>query len=239
MYTKEWGGYIDNRSIINKVYEIIDACINLDMYVIVDWHILSDGNPTIHEKEAKEFFDIVSKKYKGVPNVIYEICNEPNGYVNWRNSIKGYAERVIPVIRANSPKSLVIVGTGTWSQDIHEPADDPLKFENIAYALHFYAGTHGGWLRDRTNYALSKGLTIFVTEWGTTQASGSGGTFEQSTKEWLDYLNSKNISYVNWSLTPKNESSAILKTWSNSNGIWNDENLTASGMMVKKFYIRD
>lgn len=33
------------------------------MYVIVDWHILSDSDPNNHIDDAKEFFDKVSKKY--------------------------------------------------------------------------------------------------------------------------------------------------------------------------------
>jgi endoglucanase len=238
MYTEEWGGYIGNRSIVKKVDEIVEAAIELGIYVIIDWHILRDGNPTTHEKEAKEFFDIMSKKYANVPNVIYEICNEPNGYVNWRNSIKGYAERVIPVIKVNSPKALIIVGTATWSQSIEEPADDPLKFDNLAYALHFYSGSHGAWLRERISYALSKGLTIFVSEWGVSQANGSGGTYPESTRDWLSFLDSKKISYVNWSLAPKAETSAILKTSARPDGNWKDEDLSSAGLMVKGFYVK-
>ena len=45
--------------------------------------------------------------------MIYEIANEPNG-VSW-STIKSYAEQVIPVIRANDPDAVVIVGTRGWS----------------------------------------------------------------------------------------------------------------------------
>lgn len=27
------------------------------MYCIIDWHILSDGNPLIHKEQAKVFFE--------------------------------------------------------------------------------------------------------------------------------------------------------------------------------------
>jgi endoglucanase len=56
------------------------------MYVIVDWHILSDGNPLANEDAAKAFFAEVSERYKGSPNVIYEICNEPNGGARGRDT---------------------------------------------------------------------------------------------------------------------------------------------------------
>ncbi len=32
------------------------------------------------------------------------------------------------------------------------------------YTLHFYAATHKAWLRERADYALKKGLPIFVSE---------------------------------------------------------------------------
>lgn len=68
------------------------------MYVIVDWHILSDGNPNSHKKEAKAFFKEMSKELKGYNNVIYEICNEPNNGTSWKE-IKSYAKSVISTIR--------------------------------------------------------------------------------------------------------------------------------------------
>ena len=34
------------------------------MYVIIDWHILSDNNPQTYKKESIEFFNEISKKYK-------------------------------------------------------------------------------------------------------------------------------------------------------------------------------
>ncbi len=34
----------------------VELAKNEDMYVIIDWHILSDGDPNIYKEEAKEFF---------------------------------------------------------------------------------------------------------------------------------------------------------------------------------------
>ncbi|MCE9688570.1 glycoside hydrolase family 5 protein, partial [Shewanella sp. AS16] len=95
------------------------------------------------------------------------------------------AEDILSVIRKNSPKNIVIVGTGTWSQDVNDAADNQLKDGNVMYALHFYAGTHGQSLRDKADYALSKGAPIFVTEWGTSDASGNGGVYLDQSREWL------------------------------------------------------
>ena len=233
MYTNE-GGYISDRSIKNKVIEIVNDAIELDMYVIIDWHILSDNNPNQYLEEAKEFFIEMSTLYKNVPNVIYEICNEPNGNVTWDNDIKPYAENIIGEIRKNSDKSIIIVGTPNYSQDVDIVSKNPIDEDNIMYALHFYAGTHQEWLRDKMNIALSNNLPIFVSEWGTSDASGNGGFFEESSREWLYFLDKNNISWVNWSLCDKNESSALLKTDTNIQGIFDDNYLSESGKFIKQ-----
>ena len=232
MYTDE-GGYISDKSIKNKVEELIEYCKELDLYVIIDWHILHDNNPNTNKEEAKAFFKEISNKYKDYNNVIFEICNEPNGSTTW-DEVKSYAEEVIPIIRENT-NSIIIVGTPTWSQDVDKAADNPLKFDNITYALHFYSGTHKEELRNKIDYARDKGISIFVSEFGVSDASGNGGVFLDEGKTWLNYLRSKNISYVNWSFANKDESSALLLP--NTNAI-DDNNLSASGKFIKDMYIR-
>ncbi len=233
LYTEE-NGYIANPSLKNKVKEAIEAAQKLGLYVIIDWHILSDGDPNIHKNEAKAFFNEFSTKYGHLPNVIYELANEPNGNVNWNNQIRPYASEVSQVIRAKDPDNIIIVGTGTWSQDVHDAADHPLPDKNIMYTVHFYAGTHGQYLRDRVDYALNKGVGIFATEWGTSDASGNGGPFLNESKVWTDFLASRKISWANWSLADKNETSAALLPGADRKGGWPDSQLTASGKFVKQ-----
>ena len=229
MYTKE-GGYIDDSSIKEKVMKIIDNCIDLDMYVIVDWHILSDNNPITYTKESKEFFSEISKKYKNKPNVIYEICNEPNGSTSF-DDINKYANEVVPIIRNNSPKSLIIVGTTTWSQDVDRVIK--LKYENIMYSLHFYSGTHQEDVRNKARSALSNNTPIFVSEFGVSDASGNGGIYFDETDKWIKFLKENKISIVSWSLSNKNETSAILKENTN---ILKDDNLTSTGKYLKDLF---
>ena len=200
MYSFEGNdSYVNNPSWNkSKVCELIDAAIELDMYVIVDWHILADSNPQTYQKQAAEFFTYIASAYQKVPNILYEICNEPNGGTSWSGNIKPYANTIIPIIREYSPEAVIIVGTPTWSQDVDAAAADPLSFDNVMYSLHFYAGTHKSWLRDKAYIALSKGLALFATEWGTTDASGNGAVDKTSTDEWLTYLEKNGISWCNW-----------------------------------------
>lgn len=231
MYTNE-NGYIQNRSLENEIIKIVDIAIKLDMYVIIDWHILSDNDPLIYKNESKDFFSKMSKKYKDYPNVIYEICNEPNGNVTWNENVKPYAEEVISVIRENSKNSIIIVGTPTWSQDVDKAAQNPINDKNVMYALHFYSGTHTDYLRQRAKSVLNK-IPIFVSEWGVSDASGNGGVYLEEAKKWTDFMKENNISWANWSLSDKNESSALLVNGSPINSL-DDNNLSESGKFIKK-----
>ncbi len=232
MYTSE-NGYLSNPSQIKtQVFAAADAAVKNDMYVIIDWHILSDGNPMTHLNEAKTFFDEASLRYRDSPAVLYEICNEPNGNVTWQNDIKPYAEQLVATIRKNDPNGVILIGSGQWCQNILDPANDPVSGQNLMYTCHFYAGTHGSWLRDRITEAMNKGIPIFISEFGTSAADGNGGVFLNEAKIWLDFLDSKNISWANWSLCDKNESSAALKPGASPNGGWPQDMLTDSGKFV-------
>jgi endoglucanase len=233
MYTKE-GGYIDNPSVKKKVKTLVDEAIRQGIYVIIDWHILSDGDPNQYRNQAKAFFIEMATTYGSKPNVIYEICNEPNGNnVTWDGQIKPYAEYIIPAIRAIDPDNIIVVGTDTWSRGVKAAADNPLKYSNIMYTLHFYAGSHGQQMRDNANYALSKKVAIFVTEWGTSKDSGDGGVFFDAAQRWLDWMTDNKISWANWSLCDKYESSAALKPGEGVAGPWRDKQLSQSGSWVK------
>lgn len=238
MYTAE-NGYINNKETIKqKAIEITDMAISLDLYVIIDWHILSDGNPNMYKDEAKEFFDEFSNKYKNVPNVIYEICNEPNGQnVTWDNDVKPYAEEIIPVIRNNSPKSLVIVGTPNWCRDLDKVINNTLDFDNVLYSCHFYAGSHLKEIKEKLQIAFDNKLPVFVSEWGTTNYTGDGNPYENESTELINILNENNISWVNWSFCNKNEGSAILMPSYNLNSNI-DEYLSESGKIVKSLLLQ-
>ena len=140
MYTEEYNGYCSggNQAELRKLINNgVKYATELGMYVIIDWHILSDGNPAKNKKQAISFFKYMAKKYKNQNNIFYEICNEPNGGTSW-NRIKGYASSVIKIIRKYDKKNIILVGTPTWSQDVDVAADSPIKgYSNIMYTFHF------------------------------------------------------------------------------------------------------
>lgn len=213
MYTDENGGYCaggDQDELKKLVKNGVRYATDNDMYVIIDWHVLNDRDPNVHIDDAKAFFKEMSKEYAGADNVLYEICNEPNGQTSW-NDIKLYADEIIPIIRKNDSDAIIIVGTPNWSQYVDQAADDPISgYDNIMYALHFYAATHKEWLRDTMTKAIDQGLPVFVTEYGICDASGNGSIDEAEANRWVETMDDYGVSYVAWNLSNKNETSSII-----------------------------
>lgn len=238
MYTAEYGGYCaggDKEQLKQLVRDGVSYATELGMYVIVDWHILSDCDPNQNKDEAIAFFREMVEAFADNDNVLYEICNEPNGGTSW-DSIKSYAEEVIPVIRAQKPDAVILVGTPTWSQEIDKAAASPLDDSNVMYTLHFYAGTHKDDLQNRLETCVQNGLPVFVSEFGMCDASGNGANDFVSTTKWLDLLNKYQISFCCWNLANKDESSSVFKASSTALSDWTDDDFNESGRWIRDYF---
>ena len=232
MYTEEYNGYCSggSQSELKKLINNgVKYATELVMYVIIDWHILSDGNPKQNQKQAVAFFKEMAKKYKNQKNIFYEICNEPNGNVSWK-TIKSYATTVIKTIRTYDKKNIILVGTPVWSQDVDVAADSPIKgYSNLMYTFHFYAATHKEMYREKVKAAVKKGLPVFVSEFGISESSGNGSIDKKEANTWIQFLKKNKISYVCWSLSNKDESCSLLKSSSTRTGNFRKTDLSAAG----------
>jgi len=227
-----------------KAKDMIKWADDAGIYVIIDNHSHIAHRPA-HSTAAQNFFRDVSAyvKQNNYTHVLYEIYNEPvcdwdqannndcasNQKTTWAQ-IKSYAQTVINVIRANDADGLIIVGTPGFSSNITAARNDPISGKNILYALHFYAGESGhSNYRPALKVAYCKNFPVFVSEWGTSPASGSGTINTSNSNTWISLLEAAKISYANWSLSTAGSSGALTSTSVNGS-------LTASGTYVKNLF---
>ena len=248
----DWGGNVVRTPIHDlnesRAKAMIDYAFNAGIYIIVDYH-----SHCAHKNasSAQSFFGNIASyvKQKGYVHVLYELYNEPlyencNGEANdtqsggshtsW-NTIKQYAESVIPKIRANDPNGIIIVGTPNYSKGTEAARANPITGQkNIAYTLHFYASTSGhGSLRWNVLRAKCNDFPVIITEWGVSESSGDGNFTKSMNDTWISWIETIGVSWANWSISDKGETSAALTGGASSNGGWSDGNLTASGKYVK------
>lgn len=243
--------YVDDQDWNKQTYHknpafsksLVDSIVlwseKLGMYCIIDWHILTKGNPNDRAHiGVEDFFKEMSSKYAKKNHVLYEICNEPNGEdVTW-DVIAEYANRILPIIRNNSPSSIIIVGTPQWCQSLEKV--DPSKIyntTNIMYAFHFYAASHLGLLS-----VLEKEMhriPLFVSEWGVTEYTGNGNVNFENSEKFLKTMKnhvkqdeSISLSWCFFSYADIKEAASVLKPGSCKLNLWN--NMTPTG-----FFIRD
>ena len=220
---------------MNYLYASIENALSMNMYVIVDWHVLRDEDPNVLKENAKEFFAEVTKHYGNHEGIIYEICNEPNGDTTW-DEIYAYACEIIPIIRANAPDAVIIVGTPDYCVDVEDAAKKPLPYSNILYSLHVYFDLKKN---DDNNgnakwYAkkFDLGIPVIVSEWGFSNTNGN--IYTGQVDYFVKTMKEKNISWCNWSLSNKDEDHSMIKPTCNKLCGWIEDDLTVSGKLILK-----
>lgn len=215
-------------------YRAVDSLVRAaereGLYVLIDFHSHKNNLPL-----AQQFFDRVAKQYGHLPNVIFEIWNEPTE-VAWQE-IKDYAEQLIPTIRRHAPKSIIVVPTPRWDQDVDIAARSPLdarKYGPIAYALHFYAATHKDYFREKAEKAIQAGLPLMITECAAMEHTGDGVIDPASWQAWMDFANRHQLSYLGYSLSDKVETCSMLTPGAPSDGsLWTEKHIKPWALMLR------
>jgi endoglucanase len=238
MYVQEGGYETDPTGFTNQVKTLVNEATERGMYALIDFHQLTPGDPNYNTNRAKTFFTAVANEFKDYNNVIYDICNEPNG-VGW-NTIRNYATQVIPVIRAIDSDAVVLVGTHGWSTfgvsgngTLQDVVNNPLPYSNVMYTFHFYAASHGQAYLDMLNNA-SNVLPVFVTEFGSQTASGDGTNNFTRTQQYIDLMRTKKISWCNWNYSDDFRSGAVWEEGTCSGGPWTVSQLKPAGVWIRE-----
>ena len=230
----------------NKICTITDSLIDQGLYVIIDWQIKENGDPMQYKDIAVDFFSRISAIYGDKENIIYEICSNPNGTVSgsedpvdWAR-IKKYAKAVTNAIRKNDPDNIIICGTPEYSTKIADAADSPLKGDNICYAYHFSCPQEEN-AQEQIEKVLDKKICIFVSEWYPAAGAEDSNIRLDDAKAWLDYLDSKNVSWVSWPIGTNgavpfellNPVEGDFTDEDRSRGHWADVDISNCGLFVR------
>ncbi|MFN4243482.1 MAG: glycoside hydrolase family 5 protein [Tepidisphaerales bacterium] len=225
------GGYLTHPARLDPViHQLIGDTARLGLYCIVDWHILTPGNPLLRLDAARDFFERLAAMHRRHPHLLFELCNEPNGPdANW-DCLREYAGKLIPAIRRYDRDRILLMGTPGWSScgaaipptPPNPPAnpsgpDELLRrplagslAHNLLYTFHFYAASHTGHHR-RVFERVASQLPVFVSEWGMNRATGHGPPDRRSTRLWLGLLDRFNTSWVYWNLSNELSACAVFK----------------------------
>lgn len=220
--------YLENPQFaISCITPVIKSAIKNGLYVIIDWHAHD-----MYTEEAKDFFGQIARKYGKYPNIIYELYNEPIDD-SWE-SLKTYARTVIAEIRKYDPDNIILMGCPHWDQDIDLVAANPLEgVSNVMYTLHFYAATHKDGLRSKLETAVKGGLPVFVSECAGMEASGDGPLDREEYRKWLEMMERNKVSWVNWSISDKDETCSMLLPGAQSTGSWQTGVIKQWGQLVR------
>ena len=234
-WSEEWNeiqlkGYLeDSDNQKSFVKTVVEAAIKNDIYVIIDWQSAENDLQT---DKAIKFFKEMAQTYGQYDNVIFELLYEVDGSVKW-STIKDYADRIIEVIREYSD-NLILVATPNWSQHVNEPVGNEVtdSKNNTAYVLHYWAGSHSvGSFGPAVETAMSAGLSVFISEWGTTNTDADGSINESESNQWQSFVNTHNLSWTNWSASKRTASSSAFTSSASKTSL----QYTRSGDLVKGF----
>ena len=145
---------------------------------------------------------------------------------------------MVGIIREYDKDAVIIVGTGTWSQDVDQVIGNKLSDKNVMYTLHFYAATHGDWLIDRAQKALDAKVPIFITECSICSADGNGSINKTMGNKWMKFIRKNKIPFICWNLSNKDEASALIKESCTKKSGWTTKQLSTTGKWFKSKMIK-
>jgi len=186
--------------LVEHLEPAVEVAAQLGLYVIVDWHEISDVEP-VSDRTA-EFWNTVAPVFANHSNVLYEIFNEPINQddPSWQRW-KEQAQPWVNSIRQYAPNNIILIGGPFWSQQIGGAATDPFEGENLAYVGHIYPVIDRNvWSDTGVMAQVAEVQPLMITEWGFRDDGnyiwdGTKSSFGDPLK---DFIEGHNLSWTAW-----------------------------------------
>lgn len=190
----------------NFINPLVQQAINLGLYVIIDFHNVSNfGSGGTSQTTVMNFWNYFAPRYAESSNVLFEVYNEPVNPADW-TQWKTFIQPVVNAIRTVAPKNIILMGSPQWSTYTNYATSNPIAGENIVYVFHIYPN-QGAPTVSRLNSKFgnaANSIPVMITEFGWNQnASYSDDITYGTTTNWgipfRNYMDAHpHISWVNW-----------------------------------------
>lgn len=178
------------KSFATIIDPYVQQAIAKGIYIIVDLHFVSNfdynGSGGITQSQVMAFWNYVAPRYANVPNVIFEVFNEPISPDCW-SCWKEFIQPVVTSIRSVAPKNLILMGSPQWSTRLNPALADPIAGNDIVYVYHIYPnqGQATAANLDPKFGTAAQTLPVMITEFGWNQDSNySDAVTQGSTTGW-------------------------------------------------------
>ena len=200
-------GYVDSIAETRAhIEEIVSYCVELGLYVILDWHMhATNSYADMYETEAIDFFTYYSDKYKDTPNVFYELANEP--YSITATELITFISKVRPVILANNPTAIMLCGNAKEGIETFYTKLVAAGYTDIFVCPHSY----GESVKVKYRNWFNNGYPLFVSEWGNSNGYGDGEGNDAATTDLLEWLHETGVGTCFWKYTDQTMTTSILK----------------------------
>jgi endoglucanase len=190
-----WLGLGADKYFNDHLLPAVEYINSKGMFAIVDWHYISDWASLADE--TIEFWEYVAPRLGKNPKVIFEIFNEPINGRDWIGLRNKIMQPCIDIIRKHSD-NLIIIGSPGWSSNLELLNKDNLcTGKNLTQCFHGYSNQWPDKAKNRIE-KICDFAPIFATELGYEVGGTEGGTRDSYGAPYLNYLESKGISWVAW-----------------------------------------
>lgn len=226
-------GYISQPDATKaEIEKIVDLCVQVGIYAILDWHTMQGEHVNSvlkYQTEAVEFFEYYADKYADVPNVLYELQNEP--YNVTQASLSAYVKAEHDAILEYATDPVMIVGCSNINTNTMVSWIENVGIYDVFYSNHVYKD-------DLSTYSFSGFMSIphMMTEWSNASESSESTGDNTGVNLFMDTMFNQKISNMSWKLTDQTHVFSVLKNRGQinspyySNGFAEDD-LTAWGKL--------